>query len=71
MDLIETTETESVHAFGTRSPPGYFDTLDWKVNEGLEVEVLFSPIVIEAFIESPPADAVASVENERLSFQGV
>lgn len=69
MDLIEETDTESVRAFGARPPPGYFDTLDWKVDEGLAVEVLFSSIVVEAFIESPPVAVVESVENERFSFR--
>ena len=69
MRLIEGTETETVRSFGTRPPPGYFDALDWRVSEGLTVEVLFSPVVVEAFLESPPEDAVASIDNERLSFR--
>lgn len=66
VELIRETGTGTVRAFGTRPQPGYFDAFDWEVGDGLAVEVLLGPLVVEALREHPPEGLRESVAADRM-----
>lgn len=66
MDVAEETDSTTVRSFGTRPLPGYFER--WEVREETKVEVIFSPIVVDALRRSPPKGTGALLESGVLTF---
>lgn len=69
MYLIRKSETQTIRVIGTRPPPGFFDAFDWHVEEGLRVEALLPPIVLEGLRRSPSEGLVEALETGRLQFR--
>lgn len=66
MDLVEETDSTTIRAFDTRLLPGYFDK--WEVREAMTVEVIFSPIVIDALRRRPLEETAELLESGALTF---
>ena len=69
LDLIEDSETSTIRTFGTRPPPGYFDALSWKVEDGMSVEILFAPVVIKHVQQLPPEGTIEALTSGQLTLR--
>lgn len=67
MKLGEDTATSHTRSFGTRPLPGYFER--WELEEGINAEVIFSPLVVEALQQSPPDGTAELLASGTLSFR--